>query len=442
MSNMNQTINNKRILDKTRNAKLGIVSGIVNKIITLLLPFVVRTIFISVIGIEYAGLNSLFTSLLQVLNLAELGFSSAVVYSMYKPIAERDDETICALLLFYKRIYIIVGIVVLFAGVIAMPFLPYLINGNSPENINLYAIYIIFLINTSISYLLYGYKTSLLNAHQRTDVLNNINSITQLLLNVISIVILLFYPNYYLYVIVIPLFTIVNNIMVSFKVDKMYPQYKCHGNISKKLRNDISKRIYGLAIQRLCIMTRNSMSSIILSAFTCLSIVGIYNNYYMIMTSLTGVINIILTAIMAGVGNDIQIKTTEDNFKSMRKFNFLYMWIGSFSAICLTLSFQPFMRLWLGNSYLLPTSTVLLLGLYYYNLKLGDISSTYYSAAGLWWYGKWRAILEAVLNLIVSLAFVKLWGVNGIIISTLIVHFFINILYGTSILFKYYFGYL
>jgi len=438
---MSQCNEGKQILDKTHNAKLGIVSGLVNKVITLLLPFVVRTILIRVIGIEYAGLNSLFVSLLQVLNLAELGFSNAVVFSMYKPIVEKDNDTICALLAFYRRVYKIVGVVVLVAGVIAIPFLPYLINGNPPDNINLYVVYVIFLVNSSISYLLYGYKTSILNAYQKTYVINNISSITQLLLNIFSIVVLLVYPNYYLYILIIPIFTVINNVLVSVRVDKMYPQYRCYGQIKYELRKDIGKRIFGLAIQRLCVMTRNSLSSIVLSAFISLSMVGIYNNYYMIMSSLTGVINIILTAILAGVGNDVQVKSKEENFTSMRKFNFLYMWIGAYTAICLIYTYQPFMKIWMGDDYMLPASTVFLLGLFYYNLKLGDISSTYYSAAGLWWYGKWRSILEAALNLILNIIFVQLWGVNGIILATLLVHFFINILYGTSILFKYYFGY-
>ena len=177
MSNNRETQEGKLILDKTRNAKKGIITGVVNKVITLLIPFIVRTIFIKVIGIEYAGLNGLFTSLLQVLNLAELGFASAVVYSMYKPIADRDDETICALLNFYRRVYKVVGYVVLGAGLLVLPFIKYFINGNPPEDINLYVVYLVLLFNTSISYLLYGYKTSLLNAYQRTDVINNISSI-------------------------------------------------------------------------------------------------------------------------------------------------------------------------------------------------------------------------------------------------------------------------
>ncbi|UKI56602.1 MAG: hypothetical protein L6V90_05600 [Treponema succinifaciens] len=173
---------------------------------TIFFPFLIRTVLIKKIGIEYAGLNSLFSSILQVLNLTELGFASAVVYSMYKPIAEDDKDTICALLNFYKRVYFIIGLVILALGSAVMPFLPHLIKGNVPQDINIYVLYSIYLVNTSLSYLLFGYKNSLLNAHQRRDVISNILTITQGLMNICQLLILVTIKNYYLYVLMMPIF--------------------------------------------------------------------------------------------------------------------------------------------------------------------------------------------------------------------------------------------
>ncbi len=445
MASLNETDNNlkseKLILDKTKNAKKGIVSGVVNKVITLLIPFIVRTIFIRVIGIEYAGLNSLFTSILQVLNLAELGFSSAVVYSMYKPIADRDDETICALLNFYRRIYKIVGIVVLVIGILVLPFIEHFINGNPPEDINLYVVYLVFLFNTSISYLLYGYKTSLLNAYQRTDVINNISSITTLGLNVVHIIVLLLVPDYYLYIVFLPVFTIINNLIVSHTVDKMYPQYSCKGNISDDLRKDIWKKIAGLAIQKVCAMSRDMFSSIFISAFLSLAIVGIYNNYFMIMNALTGLMLIVVNSINGAIGNTVATLSIDENYKILQKFNCMFMWISTIVAVCLFALFQPFMQLWMGKDYMFEISTVILLTLYFYILRMGDIRSIWVNAVGLFWEIRWRAILEAALNLVLGFIFIKLWGVNGLLIGTLTSLFFINFIYSSSITFKYYFGY-
>ena len=431
----------KLILEKTKNAKKGIVSGILNKVITLLIPFIVRTIFIKVIGIEYAGLNSLFTSILQVLNLAELGFASAVVYSMYKPIAERDDETICALLNFYRRVYKIVGLVVLGAGILVLPFINHFINGNPPASINLYVVYLVFLFNTSISYLLYGYKTSLLNAYQRTDVINNISSITTLGLNAAHIMVLLLVPNYYLYIVFMPIFTIVNNLLVSHTVDKMYPQFTCKGNITEALRKDIWKKIAGLAIQKVCAMSRDMFSSIFISAFLSLAIVGIYNNYFMIMNALTGLMIIVVNSINGAIGNTVATVSVEENYKILQKFNCMFMWVSTITAVCLFALFQPFMQLWMGQKYMFELSTVILLTLYFYVLRMGDIRSIWVNAVGLFWEIRWRAILEASLNLILGYVFIRIWGVNGLLIGTLTSLFFINFIYSSSITFKYYFGY-
>ena len=441
MSNNRETQEGKLILDKTRNAKKGIITGVVNKVITLLIPFIVRTIFIKVIGIEYAGLNGLFTSLLQVLNLAELGFASAVVYSMYKPIADRDDETICALLNFYRRVYKVVGYVVLGAGLLVLPFIDHFINGNPPGDINLYVVYIVFLINTCISYLLYGYKTSLLNAYQRTDVINNISSITTLGLNVVHIAVLLLLPNYYLYILFMPVFTVVNNLIVSHIVDKMFPQYSCNGNISDVLRKDIRKKIAGLAIQKVCAMSRDMFSSIFISAFLSLAIVGIYNNYFMIMNALTGLMLIIVNSINGAIGNTVATTSVEENYKILKKFNCLFMWVSTVSAVCLFSLYQPFMKIWLGNEYMFSLSTVILITLYYYVLRMGDIRSIWVNAVGLFWEIRWRAILEAALNLTLGFVLIKNWGVNGLLIGTLVSLFFVNFMYSSSITFKYYFGY-
>lgn len=437
----NNKIDEKFVLDKTRNAKKGIVSGIINKVITLLIPFIVRTLFIKVIGIEYAGLNSLFTSLLQVLNLAELGFASAVVYSMYKPIADRDNETICALLNFYRHVYKIVGAIVLGVGILVLPFIKHFINGTPPSDINIYIVYLVFLLNTSISYLLYGYKTSLLNAYQRTDVINYISSITTLGLNLAYITVLLLVPNYYLYIIFLPVFTILNNLILSRTVDKMFPQYKCEGTITDTMRIGIWKKIKGLAIQKVCEMSRDMFSSIFISAFLSLAFVGIYNNYFMILNAITGMMAIIINSMIGAIGNTVATTTVEENYKILQKFNCMFMWVSTVVATCFFSLLQPFMKIWMGEQYMFGNTTVILFTLYFYVLRMGDIRSIWVSAVGLFWEIRWRAVLEAVLNLVLGFTFIRIWGVNGLLIGTLISLFFVNFIYSSSITFKYYFGY-
>ena len=430
----------KRVLNKTRNTARGIGAGLINRIVTLILPFVVRTLLIKYIGMDYAGLNGLYSSILQVLNIAELGFSAAIVYSMYKPIAENNVTTVCALLKFYRGIYRIIGIGILAVGLIALPFLPKLINGTPPAGVNIFIIYILYLLATSVSYLLYGYKVSLLEAYQRVDIIQHIGTIISFLTSLLQILVIVTLDNFYAYVIVIPLLAIVRNIIVSYIVEKKFPQYKCAGNISQELKRDIKKKVIGLSIQKICGVSRNGVANIFISAFISLEVVGIYNNYYMIFTSLTGILTLVPVSMTAGIGNYVQTASVEENHKALQKFNLLYMMISTVCAVCLFSLYQPFMEIWMGKEYMFGYSTVILLVVYFYMLKMGDIRSIWVDAVGLYWEIRWRAVFETVLNLVLSYVFVRIWGINGLIAGTLISLFLINFLYSSSITFKYYFG--
>lgn len=216
-------------IERTKNAKRNIAVGFINKMVVLILPFIVRTVFIYSLGTQYLGLNSLFTAILNVLNLTELGFSSAIVFSMYEPIAKDDTYTICALLKFYRKAYKIIGIVILLVGIALTPFLKVLIKGECPDELNLYILYILYLLNTVISYLLFAYKKSILEAFQRKDILDWINLLTVGLTNIVQLCLLLIWHDvrvYYFYILSLLCFTIINNIICSVIVDRNFPEYK------------------------------------------------------------------------------------------------------------------------------------------------------------------------------------------------------------------------
>ena len=426
-------------IDRTGNAKRNIVFGVVNKVTVIILPFIVRTVMTIVIGIEYTGLSSLFTAIISVLSLAEMGLSNAIVYSMYKPIAENDFNTICALLSFYRKAYRYIGTVILVVGLLLMPFLPLLINGSYPADINLYLLYFVYLLNTVLSYFLFAYLTALVSAYQRDDIISKNNVIITFILNLSQIVVLLILHSYYVYVFLIPLFTVVNNIRIAIVSKKMFPNIRCSGVLSQQKLQDIKKRLHGLMISKLCITSRNAFDSIFISAFLGLSLTAIYNNYYYIMNAIISVLAIITTSITGGVGNSVVTENVEKNYKDMNKLNFLYMWLSGWCTICLLCLFQPFMKIWMGEALMLPTSAVILLCVYFYVLKMGDIRTVYVQVNGLWWENRFRSILEATGNLILNYILGKLWGIYGIIAATLLTLFFINFCYGSGILFKYYF---
>lgn len=410
----------KTKLSRTKNAVRNIYSGLFNKVFTILFPFLIRTILIKKIGIEYAGLNSLFSSILQVLNLTELGFASAVVYSMYKPIAENDKETICALLNFYKRVYFIIGLVILAIGITLMPFLPHLIKGNVPQDINIYLLYSIYLLNTSLSYLLFGYKNSLLNAHQRRDVISNILTITQGLMNICQIVILLTIKSYYLYVIMMPIFTILNNILIGIITKRMFPEYSCRGKLDTSIQKDIRKKVAGLMISKLAQTSRNSFDSIFISSFIGLSMTAVYSNYMLVFTSLTGIVNIITNSMQAGIGNFIQTESKENNYELLKKLALLYALMIGWCTTCMLCIYQPFIATWLGESFKLPFIIVIMICVYFYLLVSGQGCSLFYHGCGMWWNGKYLAATEALVNIIGNYIFVKKLGLHGIVLATII----------------------
>lgn len=426
-------------MERKKNTVRNIIWGTVNKIITIIVPFIMRTMIIKILGSEYLGLNSLFTSILQILNLTELGINSAIVFCMYKPIAQNDTKTICALMNLYKKLYRIIGSIILILGLIILPFLRYFINGDIPSDINIYILYLIYLANTVITYMMFAYKSSLLTAFQRNDIVSNINSIIYIIKSVIQIIILFVFKNYYLYIIILPFMTIINNIICAVIAKKMYPEYVCKGKIDNNMKKTLKNKVLGLVIYKICGMTRNSLDSIYISAFLGLHMVAVYNNYYLIMNSIMIFLGVITSSMLSGIGNSVATESIDKNYNDMNKFNFMYMWISGWCAICLLCLYQPFMNIWLGPEYILDFGCVILFAIYFYALQLGAIRAVYADAVGLWWETRYRAILESISNIILNYILGKIWGIYGIILATLISLLLINFIYGSQIIFKYYF---
>ena len=399
----------------------------------------VRTVIIKVLGAEYLGLDGLFTSVLQVLNLSELGFGTAIVYSKYKPIANNDESTICALYALYRKIYRVVGIIILIVGIGIVPFLQHLIKGDYPSELNIYILYSIYLGNTVLSYLMFAYKNSLLSAFQREDVISKINLMTKVVLYLAQVVLVVVFENYYIYLIVLPISTLLNNILISIDVDKRFPQIVCCGRVEATLMHDIKTKVAGLMISKVCQVSRNAFDSIFISAFLGLTITAMYNNYYYIINAITGFLGIISTSLMAGVGNNVASHDAKKNYEDMCKMDYLYMLLGGWCSLCLICLIEPFMLIWVGKEYTFPLGVVVLLVVYFYALKIGDVRSIYVNAAGLWWENRFRSIMEAVANIVLNYFLGKKFGVYGIVVATLISLLVFNFFYGSRIIFKHYY---
>ncbi|SFD00332.1 lipopolysaccharide biosynthesis protein [Butyrivibrio sp. YAB3001] len=421
------------------NARRNIIWGVLNKLINILIPFALRTAIIYFLGHNYLGLDTLFNSILQMLNIAELGFSSAITFSMYKPLSENDTVEVCSILSLYRIVYKIIGLSVLVIGLIMMPFLPKLIKSGLPDDVNLYLLYLVFLINTVLGYLLFAYKKSLLSACQREDVVSKITTVVGIIKIFFQVLILLITRRYYAFIIAMPVSTVIENLITQYIAMKIYPMYTPRGSISKESADVIKTRIKGLVISRLCTTSRNSMDSIIISAYLGLAQAAIYGNYYYIVAAAHGMLTTITKSIAAIVGNTIVKNTPESNYNDMLSFDFLYMWLASFCTTCLVCIYQPFMTIWMGNELLLPDGIMIMLSIYFYSLCMGDVRTTYYTACGLWWEGRYRSMIEAASNIVLNILLGKLFGIAGVVLATLFSIIVINFGYGSTIIHRYYF---
>lgn len=427
-------------MSRTKNAARSIIWGVLEKLITIGSPFVIRTIIVYTLGDLFLGLNGLFTSLLQVLNVAELGVSSAIVYNMYKPLAKNDIRQVNALLNFYKKCYRIIGVIVLTMGILVLPFLRYLISGEIPITVNIYLLYILNLVNIVISYELCAYRISLLIANQRNDIVSKIRLLVLMIQTVVQVLILIYLKNYYLFILTLIFSTILNNLATAYFSKVKYPQFKCEGTISKTVLRDIKVKVSGMLFQKVGGIVLASVDTLVISSFLGLRILALYQNYYYILTAVFGILSIIMQSLIAPVGNSIALETKEKNYINFKTFNFIYVWIVSFCTISLLCIYQPFMRLWVGEETMFSFYMVILFVIYFFTHKWCDMLYVYQDASGIWWETRLVPFVAAIVNLFINVVLVNIIGLPGILISTIISVIFIYDLGYAYILFKVYFN--
>lgn len=413
-------------IERRKNASRNIITGILLMLLRTLIPFVLRTAMIYKLGMEYVGLDSLFVSILHVLNLAELGVGNAMVYSMYKPIAYDDSIKICALLNLYKKYYTLIGFIVLSAGLVIIPILPNLISGSIPQDINLYILYIINLLATVMSYWLFAYKSSLLIAYQRNDVSNKIQIVVFTVRYIIQLIAIICFENFYIYTMAVLFTQMLTNVVTCIVTNKMYPDYKPVGELSSKERKDVNRHIKDLFTAKLGSTVTNSADTIVISAFLGLTVLAKYNNYYYIMSALFGFMTIIFQSCLAGIGNSLVVETCEKNFEDFQKFSMLLTWIIGFFTVCLFCLFQPFIKIWVHEENMLDNSFVVLFCLYFFVYELTLIWATYKDAGGIWHKDRFRPFCVTIVNLGLNLLTVRILGLYGIILSTVISYIFVG----------------
>ncbi len=413
--------------------------GLINNVLSILLPFTTRTLIIWRLGIEYVGLGGLFTSILQVLSLTELGFGSAISYLLYKPLAEHDVPKVNSLLTFFRKIYRLVGIAILVIAACLVPFLDKLVKKGVPTGISLYVLFGIYVFNTAISYFLFAYKRILLSANQRYDLEVNVNSVALLGQYVIQIIVLLLFRNYYLYIIVLPMMTIFGNLLAAYTVKKNYPEYHPEGEPAKTDLREIFQKTGGAFFDKVGSTVYLSADNIVISAVLGLEVLGIYTNYYYVIASLIAVYAVFHNSLRPTVGNMIATESKERVWDTFRKVNYGYMWTVIVCSACSMCLFQEFETIWAKAKNTLPSDLVILFVIYFFVGRSSAVIGVYREASGYLWEGKYISLIAAIVNLVVNIVLIHIIGLAGVLISSIVSCLLVTVPGYTYIVFRYLF---
>lgn len=429
---------------RIQHTKRNIIWAVLARLVAVVGPFIIRMLLIRNLGAQYLGLGSFYTSLLQIFNLAELGFSSAIAYGMYAPIALNNKQTIAAFANYLKHVYRIVGFAIVGLGLCAMPLLGVLINGPTPPDVHVQGAFALYLLNAVLGYFLSAYKQTVLTAFQRKDVVDKVLLGVMLLQFVVQSFLLVFAPNFYTYALVMPLSTLVANGLIALLANHYFPWLNTaqakRARLGAQERHHMHKRVAGLVLQRASIITRDSFGALAVSFFLGLNAVAIYTNYFVVASGLAGVLGTIGFAMTASVGNSIALEDEEKNFNDLRSFVSAYAFLSLVCAACLMAMYQLFIELWVGPSQVLPLGSAVLFVVYFYVRTMGDMRTVYVDATGIWWQLRWRALAEAIVNIVLSIILVRVMGITGAILAMLTSLFAVNFLYGSHLVFKFYFG--
>lgn len=405
---------------RSKNTVRNIVFAFANKMVAILMPFISRTIILYLLGEEYLGVGSLFTSILSFLSLAELGLGSAIVYSLYKPIEEQDTDKICAFLAYYRQLYRWIGGVMLAVGTLMLPIIPYLIKGEPPEGANVYILFYLYLINSVISYLFAGYKQCLLVAHQRSDIRSKITLATNILIHTGQIIALVATRDFYVYAFVPIAGTILTNVLNSWVTSKQYPEYQCRGKLDTEDKQAIQKRLGGLVGTKLNSIVVHAADMIVVSAFLGLTATSVYGNYYYIMSAVNSFVVLFFSSMTASVGNSLITETIEKNHVLFKRIGFVNAWITGWCSVCLLCLYHPFMILWTGEALTYPFGVEVALVIYFFLFSSQRTMLVFKDAAGIWYEDRYRPYVCMVTNIVLNLMLVHIWGIYGVVVSSIV----------------------
>lgn len=408
------------IVMRTSNSIRNSIISVIDNIITIIFLFVGQTFFVKILGIDYSGLNGLFNNILTILNLIELGIGSSITYNLYRYVKNNDEDNIKSIMNFFRKSYNIIIMIIFMVGFIISIFIKYFIKEVTVD-INIYIVYILFLLGTVSSYVL-SYKRNLIYANQKNYIYNIIHIIYIILLTSIQIFILYLTKNYYIYLGLVIIFNLLENIFINYKANKLYPYLKDKDikPLDSKIKDSIIKRVKALVIHKSAYSITSGTDNVLISSFLGLNVLGLYTNYNYIITAVSKIFSNIISSTIPSVGNLLVEKNIDNNYRVFKKIRFLNYWIAVFTSISIFILTEPFIKLWLGKEYLLSKIVLIVLVINFFQTMMRTSYNTFKEAAGIWIEDRYMPILQASINLVISIILLKLIGLPGIFIGTII----------------------
>lgn len=417
---------------------LNIVSGLGGYMVTFLLGLVCRMAFTRVFSAEYLGINGLFGNILGMLNMAELGIGSAIVYALYAPLAKKDNEKIATLVRFYGKCYHIIAVVVLIIGLSILPFLNLIIKEKPNIEESYYSIYLIMLFNTVSGYL-FAYRSSLLVAAQRNYVITLVSNIVIIIQNVAQIAAIFLFENYIVYMLIASVCGIITNVFSSEIAKREFPciKNKNPAPLEKEEKRSLARNVRALTINKIGSLFVHSTDNIITTFFDGLATTGLASNYTLLSTSINSLLNIVFNSINASVGNHNAIEDNKSKLALFNSINLANFWLFGWAAIGVFVVSDSAVLVMFGADYVLPLEISLIVAVNFYMVGMQNAVWTYYNTQGLFRHGRYMSVIMAVINIALSIVLGKYLGLFGILLATAIARAFTNMWYSPYAVFKY-----
>jgi hypothetical protein len=413
-----------RTLRAQRNISITLATGA----LTIIIGLISQRVFLNTLGSEYLGVNGLFTSIVSMLALAELGIGSAIYYHLYKPMAKNDTRKVRSIIDFYKKGYRLVAVAVFALGMLFIPFLSTIV-GNVNISESIYIIYLLFLFDVVASYLL-NYKMAVLYVDQNNHIISSVHLAYFIVLNALQIAVLILTGNFYLYLVIKTIMRLAENAVLTLISNKKYPYLKGANTVKLDVatKADIYKKVRGLSYHKVSRYIVLGTDNIIISLFLGVAVVGLYSNYLLVTTAIIMLMWQAFSAITSSVGNLLVDNNPSKSYDVYKKIRFMSFWLACFATTSILVIMNSFITLWVGSQYLLPIGVLVAICLNLYLTMMRSSMASFKEAGGIFHEDRFVPVVESIANLVFSIVFLKLFGLAGVFLgtacSTLILHLY------------------